>query len=352
MINYINKFKKFFQSRQKGIDISYYFKLPYVLAYPKSATVEITNLCNLNCPVCEGRNISVRKKGNMDYGSFKIILDEIGPHLYDLELHNWGEPFINKDIYKMIMYARGKAPDAYIYMDTNGHFIDTEQLFTSPPDELVFSIDGLDQKTYEKYRVNGNLEKVLGNLRNCVDAKKNLKTNKPRLVFKFICMKHNEHQLDLIPEFSKNIGADDYRIELFTSRSVEHAKEFMSTIPQYQKYDPAELERGLLVPYMRQLTTPCSAIWTHANIYWNGDVSSCCLDYNSDYSWGNIFKKGSFWKVWNSKQAIAFRNLHRKLGYRSRISICRDCYLTNYVFDDELKTKLSFDKSGRSISAS
>ena len=62
---------------------------------------------------------------------------------------------------KCLSYTRKRAPKAYIYLDTNGHFIENDKLFDSPPDELVFSIDGLDQETYEKYRIHGDLNKVL-----------------------------------------------------------------------------------------------------------------------------------------------------------------------------------------------
>ncbi len=344
----ISKTLRILNYKHKRLGISRFLRLPYVLDYPMSASIETTNLCNLKCHVCEGRTISSRNKGNMKYEDFQKILDELGPHLYDLELSGWGEPFINKDIYKMFNYARERAPKAYIYTDTNGHFIDNDMLFNSPPDELVFSIDGIDQETYEKYRVNGELNKVLNNLRNCIETKRKLQIDKPKIVVKFISMKHNEHQLDSIPDFTRQIGADDYRIELFTSRSVKHAREFMSTISRYQKYDAEQLNKGCLVPYMKQLTTPCSMLWTSANIYWNGDVSPCCLDYDSKYSWGNIFKEGGFWQVWNGKKARGFRFLHHTPAYRSDISICKNCFLTNCVLDEDKKETLSLEKAGRS----
>lgn len=346
-MNILQLAKAFFKSEHKLLHLSQYFSSAYVPAYPQSATIETTNICNLRCPVCETNKVSKREKGYMSFEKFKTIADELCPHLDDVELYSWGEPFLNNDIYEMISYVKEKFPKVYTYLDTNGNVMDVEHLFKNPPDEIVFGIDGLDQKTYEKYRYRGDLEKVLKNLKDCIEAKRRLKLDRPKLVVKFICMKHNEHQLERLPEFVRDIGADDYRIELFTSRTVEHARQFMSTIPAYQKYDPVELEKGRLVPYMKQLTTPCHMLWIHAGIDWDGNVGPCCTDYDGLYNWGNIFEDGGFWQVWNSKKAKAFRRMHRSSSYRSKISICRDCYLTNCVLDEKIQQRLSTERSNR-----
>jgi MoaA/NifB/PqqE/SkfB family radical SAM enzyme len=347
IIGAMSKAAQFIKSKHKGLDISSFFRLPYVFSYPSSASIEVSNLCNLKCPVCENSNISVRKKGNMGFENFKKIINELGPHLDDLELHNWGESFLNKDIYNMFGYVRKIAPRCYIYLDTNGHFMDVNRLFDCPPDELVFSIDGLDQATYERYRINGNLDVVIKNVKECVETKRKLLLDKPKIVAKFICMKHNEHQLESFLKFAREVGCDDYRIELFTSRTVKHAVEFMSTLPAYQKYDPEKLKNGKLAAYMKQLTTPCLVLWRHANIYWNGDVTPCCTDYDGIFVWGNIFKENNFWRVWNGRRARAFRYQHRCPTYRSNIAICKDCYLGNFTYDGNDVLELALKRSGR-----
>lgn len=330
----IKRLKKFYLYKCNKCYISYLLKLTSILGYPKSASVEITNLCNLECPACETNSISKRKKGSMSFDNFCNILDEIGPHLRYLEISGWGEAFMNKDIYDMLSYARIRARRAYIYLDTNGHFLDAERLILAKLDELVFCIDGLDQKTYEKYRINGRFDTVINNISSSVKARKRLNMRRPRIVIKFICMRHNEHQLPNLPEFSQEIGADSCRIEPFTSRSAKDAVDFMPTISRYQKYDVDNLNKGILSPFHKQLKAPCSMPWLHATIYWNGDVVSCCTDYDALFNWGNIIEKGSFLKVWNGERARGFRLRHLNPSYRSNISTCRDCYLTNLRYKD------------------
>ena len=150
-----------------------------------------------------------------------------------------------------------------------------------------------------------------------------------KIIFKFICMKHNEHQLRQVAGFAEDIGADGYRIEPFTSRTVKHAKQFMSTLPRYQQYKQEELENNHLVPYKKQFLTPCHMLWDSINILWNGAVVPCCCDHEAEYSWGNLLKEKKFMRVWNSAKACQFRKEHTSGRFRESIKICKSCYLTN-----------------------
>ena len=344
----IRRLLRFSVSAHKKQELSIFLRKPSFVSYPKSACVEVAGVCNLRCPVCEYTNISKREKGKMSLGAFEKIIEEIGPHLGDLTLSGGGEPFINENIYEMLRLAREKSPKAYIYTDTNGHFMDAKKLLDAPPDEIVFSIDGFDQDTFAQYRVNGDYQKVLTNLRACIAEKRKRGAAKPKIVVKFICMRHNEHQVNMVERFMRDEGADDYRIELFTSRTVRHAREFMSSRPEYQNYDLNALNRGELVGFMKQLKRPCPMLWGNTDIYWNGDVVPCCVDYNSIFSWGNVLEAEGFWPVWNGEKARRFRKEHQGSSYRDEISICKDCYLTNCVLDDNREQKIALDRAGRS----
>jgi radical SAM protein with 4Fe4S-binding SPASM domain len=343
----LEDFKKFLKSKNKRLAFCHYYSIPYIFSYPNSATVELGFGCNLRCPVCETTAGPGRAKGILTFEKFRVIMDEIGPHLHDLILSADGEPFMNKEIYKMFGYTRKVAPKAFIYLDTNGHFMDTEKLFENPPDEIVFSIDGLDQKTYETYRIRGNLLTVLKNLKSVTEYKKKNNLSKPNIIIKFIVMKHNEHQVDKLQAFASEIGADDYRIELFTTRTTEHAEQFMSTIKAFQKYDAEKLKENILAPYIIQYDTACPNPFKHADICWNGDVRPCCTDWGGKYKWGNIFEAGSFWKVWNGEKAKEFRRIHKTPKFRKDISICTTCQLTNCEFDEKRNSSLSLERSGR-----
>ena len=60
-------------------------------------------------------------------------------------------------------------------------------------DEIIVSLDGVDQETYAKYRVGGQIERVFDGVRRLVAAKQQLGAQTPLINLQFIVMKHNEH---------------------------------------------------------------------------------------------------------------------------------------------------------------
>jgi hypothetical protein len=126
-----------------------------ILGYPTHMTVDVTNICNLRCPLCPtGVGAPGREKGSMSFSLFKKIIDETGKYLISIDLFNWGEPLLNKETYKMIAYANKKH--IVTSVSTNFNFLSeklAEQLILSGLDILILSIDGASQESYEQYRV-------------------------------------------------------------------------------------------------------------------------------------------------------------------------------------------------------
>src|SRR3990167_5407172 len=87
----------------------------YLYSYPISLRIDPCNYCNLHCVLCPvGTSAQGRKQLKMDFITFKNIMDECGPYIWEVDLFNWGEPLLNKDIFKMIEYARKMKIDVTI----------------------------------------------------------------------------------------------------------------------------------------------------------------------------------------------------------------------------------------------
>ena len=82
-------------------------------------------------------------------------------------------------------------------------------------DRLIISIDGLTQKTYEQYRVNGKLSKVLKASKYLVEAKKERGSATPHLIFQFLAVKPNEHEIPQVFELASEMSIDEVRIKHF-----------------------------------------------------------------------------------------------------------------------------------------
>ncbi len=64
----------------------------------------------------------------------------------------------------MIEYVKRKFPSVYVYTSTNGLPLTEEKIvriIEAGLDEITFSVDGPDQKTYSRYRRGGDFEKVM-----------------------------------------------------------------------------------------------------------------------------------------------------------------------------------------------
>ena len=143
------------------------FGFPYML------TVEPTNRCNLQCPLCPtGKGIVGRAKQNLDLSAFYRLIDEIGRYVYMINFQNWGEPLLTKHVVSMIQYAHDKGICTTIASNGNYPPNLNRQLIESQLDFITIAVDGASQDTYQKYRVGGDLELVKHNLTELVSIRK------------------------------------------------------------------------------------------------------------------------------------------------------------------------------------
>ena len=91
----------------------------------------------------------------MGLGNFERIINQF-PDLNRLQLYFMGEPFLNKEIYKMIQLAIQKK--ILVSICTNGQTLDSEKLLQSGLSEINFQIGGTTQSSHATYRINGDLE--------------------------------------------------------------------------------------------------------------------------------------------------------------------------------------------------
>jgi radical SAM protein with 4Fe4S-binding SPASM domain len=293
---------------------------PHVLGRPVNITIEPTNLCNLECPVCEtGAGILHRKGEHMSLEQFKVIVDKVAPHTNTLMFYFMGEPFINKQAYAMIRYAKS-AGIPFVTTCTNGDAVNPEKLVESGLDEVSFQIGGMTQATHETYRVNSNLERVVKNLRETIRLKKE-RGSRLHISVGFILMKHNEHEFEAFKQFAREIGADDGNIIDACVRTMEQGQKYLTKDTTNWYYDAESFRRGLLRPKVLP-KNECPWIYYSMAIYVNGDVVPCCRDTTGQNIMGNLLTQ-ELGEVWNGEPFRKFRTqLHTNQG---QIGICRLC---------------------------
>jgi radical SAM protein with 4Fe4S-binding SPASM domain len=291
-----------------------------VLGRPVYLTIEPTNICDLQCPVCEtGAGILKRAKGSMSFDNYKIIIDKLGEHTNSLLFYFMGEPFLNKSAYDMISYAAKKG--IFVSTCTNGHFVDAKAIIESGIGEVSFQIGGMTQKTHETYRVRGDLRKTLDNLAATVEEKRKHPQSKTKIIAGFIVMKHNEHEVADFLKFAREIGVDGANVDSPCVRTIEQGKQFLPQNDKYWLYDRKAFDKGILRP-SPVLHNHCEWLYYSTTIQWNGDVVPCCRDAQGDYIMGNIFGQ-DFYEIWNGEK---FREFRRKVNTdQANLELCRLC---------------------------
>lgn len=271
------------------IELEKFTKQPQVRGKPYVLVLEPTNLCNLRCPGCPtGSGKNPIPKGQMTFGEFKKIIDEVGDYLILAKLDGAGEPLINKDLYKMVSYAHRRGIGTtfstnFLLCSEEG----AEKLVKAGLDHLSVAVDGVTQETYAKYRVGGELERVLNNVRVLLRKREELGVSHPLVELQFIIFDHNEHELSEIEGLALELGVDRLYIKESMARRLRARK------PNLGK------------------AKACYWLWNVISIGWNGDYKPCSRGFISRLSLGNS-RFQSLEEIWNSQDYRMLRTLSAK----------------------------------------
>lgn len=298
-----------------------YLKKPIQWGKPMTISFEPTTACNLRCPECpSGLRAFTRPVGNLKEDFFRDTIDELYKDLLYLIFYFQGEPYINPKFLDMVSYAHKKG--IYTITSTNGHFLNDDnakKTITSGLDRLIISVDGTTQDTYESYRKEGNLDHVLQGARNIVKWKKALNSKTPHIIFQFLVVKPNEHQIPEIYRLAQEIGIDEVKLKTAQIYDYEHGSDLIPTIDKYSRY--AQKADGTY-RVKNELLNHCWKLWHACVITWDGLVVPCCFDKDALHRLGDL-KKVSFKAIWQGEAYRSFRT--KLLQGRDQIDICTNC---------------------------
>ena len=180
-------------------------------------------------------------------------------------------------------------------------------------------MDGIGQKEYEAYRVGGKYQKVLDGINSLVRIKKELKSSTPHIIVQFIVFKTNEHQLDSMKEFCKDLGVDELQFKTAQLYDYKNGNPLMTTIDKYSRYK--KLADGTYT-IKNPLHNRCYRMWTGCVITWDGLTVPCCFDKDAEYQLGEL-KVHSFKEIWKGELYDEFRK--KVFTNRKGIDICINC---------------------------
>lgn len=263
--------------RNEGLNQLFYmlhFKRSFAVT---SLQLEVTNRCNMKCPMCPVNREMKRKRGDMDFDKFRKLVDE-NPEIEYYLLMNWGEPLLHPRFFDMVRYVRlrGGRP----LFTTNGALLTDKtmrEMIGSGVDRVTISMDGIGD-TYEHIRGRPYAE---------IEEKIN------RLI---------EMRDEL-----KSPMAVDLNLVVFD----ETENDVAGFMDQWKgKADRVQIQPRISFSGKRK--TRCKEPWRgNVIVLWDGTVVPCCVDYDGAMPLGNAFEK-PLREIMNGGPARRLRSLHNR----------------------------------------
>lgn len=185
--------------------------------------IEPTAQCNLDCPTICGQSYpsrlqpaSKRKSRFMSFDLFRQIVHGIDRPIGKICFYNYGEPLLHPEFFAMCELIRERCPASQIVTSTNGtRLLDPKVrkgLLRSGLDEMIVSVDGATQASYEVYRRGGRLTEILEGIRLLRAERDEAGLDRPAIVWRYILFSWNDSdaELDRAEYLAKEIGVDRF----------------------------------------------------------------------------------------------------------------------------------------------
>jgi len=133
----------------------YYPRIHKILDFPLHVDIEISAVCNMECPMCMRRHSDISGYGHMKFELFKKIVDECAEnHLFSVRLSWRGEALTHPQFTRFAHYVKVEKKIPNVSFLTNGLRLDesiSRDLVGIGIDYVSISVDGIG-KTYDSIR--------------------------------------------------------------------------------------------------------------------------------------------------------------------------------------------------------
>lgn len=239
---------------------------------PYTATVDVTNACNLRCPGCPtGAGIVGRPKQMLHLGHLDRFLDEAGKYLFIANLFNWGESLLHPQIAEVVDRVHRRRIFTSISSNLNiRDFRVIERVCDAELDYLLISADGATAESYRKYRVSGNFALMTENVRRIVDYRRARGRTRPILEWQILSFNYLETEIDAARALAEEMGVDWFRIKGPTApRRLQPSTEALA----------GTFYGG---------NSKCSLLWHNVTLQADGGVAPCCNIYHKSDDFGHL----------------------------------------------------------------
>ena len=286
--------------------------------YPSGIfSIEITNRCPLKCVMCARTHDMTRATGDMDYGLFRKIVDELSSSHPEwsrhspVRLHGFGESLVHPQFDDMIRYAQQRNVCTCLSLNpivlTDSISV---RLLDAEPSLLYISLDGHDDASFASIRgLPAAYEKSKANLMRFLEHKATIRS-RTQIVLSMINFGLNEPSIARMQKHWESVtGIDAVRIKAFCTWDGNA--------------DAVNRLAGITAATanVRQNVT-CRWPWRSVSVLWDGDVVPCCFDFDKRFVLGNLGFE-TLASIWHGPRMHSLREEFISNSVTNQL--CRNC---------------------------
>ncbi|MEW6668828.1 MAG: radical SAM/SPASM domain-containing protein [Thermodesulfobacteriota bacterium] len=309
------------------------------LKKPFTILFDPSSICNFRCIQCfqSVHNVSqLMKKGIMRYEHFTRIVDDFkvwdGPKLKVIRFIGFGEPFLNKELPRMLRYAKQASLADRMEITSNCSLLTptlSEQLVEHGLDYLRVSIYSPYQEKHEAVTHSAiDIRVIYDNLLRLQNIKLTHKSDRPFVYIKMLDTFDERENRAFFTKYST--VADEILIEKPHNWLDMPDKDFLRDLYKGKKEEVMDR-----IKYEATLKHVCPQPFKMMSIRFNGDVVVCDPDWLNHTKVGNALEQ-SVEEIWNGTAMFEFRRMQIE-NRRHENPSCRACntFLTdNYTVDN------------------
>jgi hypothetical protein len=253
---------------------------------PVSIQIDASLNCQLACPLCptaDGRLRPALGAGHLKVADFEGLLKR-NPQIAHVELSNYGEMFLNPHLPEILACAFERKVTVSGSNGANLNYASEAALdavVRYRVRALNCSIDGTTQEVYARYRVNGNLQRVLGHIDKIRELRVRQRSAFPLLTWQFVVFGHNEHQIKTARGMAAERGMEFVpRLNWDADYSPVQNRDLVRIESGVGASSRAEYRERSGREYTRHL---CLQLWHAPVLNWNGAMLGCCVNCWGDF---------------------------------------------------------------------
>lgn len=277
----------------------------------KNLLIEVTNACNCNCIFCANNKMQRKRKNINKELVIKVLNEAFELGTREVGFYTTGEALLNNELAEYIKIAK-KIGFNYVYLTTNAILLNeskVEELVNVGIDSIKLSINAINNRDYKFIHGIDAYEKVMNNLKNLYNYRKNKKL-KYKIYVSYISTRYTDYDINKIKDNFSN-WCDEVAIVNVRNQSGM-MPEIISLLSCYNTNDKIQAER----------LVPCHYVFNTINVTSEGYLTACCTDFENYLVYADL-NKTSLKEAWHNELITELRKKHLKNNLRD--TLCNNC---------------------------